>query len=727
MRMSIQVKVSGFLAILLALSFGLSGWLATRKTLETMDSVSSTFLSTLREAGQERAQNVFASFETGARGSLERGEMEIFADLLDELGQIAGVAEIGLTNAEGSIVFSSRPEQRGRAMDPGRFQGAVKSGEKLFEQKSEKSLLLARGHWLSADCLGCHAGSQAGDLGGVLFVNYDMTDVLLAEAEVSGATAAAIKQSVLTGVWTGIGGLSVACIGVYVLFGFLVRKPLESLREIMQAMGQGDLTRRLYMHRQDEIGDSAGAMDEMAERLNHMVRRLRRSGISLQGITSEVTSLSHRVDKSANLQAQRVSETSEAVRRIGESTNRVNEGVEQLAVSSGEVTSSSLEMASSIEEVALNSEKVAQAVEEVGGSILEMAASIREVAANASVLKDSAEITASSIAQMDVSIKEVEGNAVKSAAIADSVRRDAESGKSSLDATLEGIQAIGKAARTTSEVIQSLSGKAQNIGQVLSVIEEVTDQTNLLALNAAIIAAQAGEKGKGFAVVAEEIRELADRTGISTREITQMIQGIQRETRQAVEAIFVAEKKVQEGETLSRQTGDLLGRIFAGVQETSAQMERIAVATAQQAAGSRMIRQAMENISQLINESARATREQDGGASLITQAAEQIKELAAQVRLSTREQSEASRVIARAMENVSEKIAGIRTACEMQQRESNQIVAALGDIQASTGENVEATRGLQKVVGILGEETGVLQQEMAAFEITEESGEPTAI
>jgi methyl-accepting chemotaxis protein len=316
---------------------------------------------------------------------------------------------------------------------------------------------------------------------------------------------------------------------------------------------------------------------------------------------------------------------------------------------------------------------------------------------------------------------------VKSAAIADSVRRDAESGKSSLDATLEGIQAIGKAARTTSEVIQSLSGKAQNIGQVLSVIEEVTDQTNLLALNAAIIAAQAGEKGKGFAVVAEEIRELADRTGISTREITQMIQGIQRETRQAVEAIFVAEKKVQEGETLSRQTGDLLGRIFAGVQETSAQMERIAVATAQQAAGSRMIRQAMENISQLINESARATREQDGGASLITQAAEQIKELAAQVRLSTREQSEASRVIARAMENVSEKIAGIRTACEMQQRESNQIVAALGDIQASTGENVEATRGLQKVVGILGEETGVLQQEMAAFEITEESGEPTAI
>ena len=155
---------------------------------------------------------------------------------------------------------------------------------------------------------------------------------------------------------------------------------------------------------------------------------------------------------------------------------------------------------------------------------------------------------------MDVSIGQVETNANETARLSEQVSaRTPRRGVESLQKTLAGIDRIRSRASTPRGVIESLGQRIWEIGNILDVIDEVAEQTNLLALNAAIIAAQAGEHGKGFAVVADEIKDLAERTGASTKEISELIARMQEESRNAVGAMEQGVRHVQEGVELGRE------------------------------------------------------------------------------------------------------------------------------------------------------------------------------
>lgn len=515
--------------------------------------------------------------------------------------------------------------------------------------------------------------------------------------------------------------MTIMIIGLIALFSYFITasitRPLRNCVNFAKSMAGGRLDARLEVYGGGESADLAHAMNTMAESLHSMVSRIGSASEVLTSIDNNLENAARQVVSSAQMQERSVQETSQAVVQINRSVHEVYEGIDKLSESATETSASSLEMAATIEEIAMSAEKLEEAVEEVSSSITEMTSSIKEIGSSIVNLLDASTTTASSIAEMDATIKQVERNAMDAAAISETVRSDAEIGKVAVLEAIAGMQAIRASSQITSEVVETLSIRVNDIGAILSVIDEVAEQTNLLALNAAIIAAQAGEHGKGFAVVADEIRELAERTSSSTREIATVIKGVQEETRRAVDAISQAEDSISTGEKLSQRSGTALEKIVTGVQRAGIQVSEIARATVEQARGSQSIRDAMESVEEMVENIANSAREHSRGTDMISTAVERMKDLTVHVRTSTREQSRASNLIAQSTEDATSMVDQIREACRSQIDSSALISKSVNNIEGATFANSQATKVMHAAVADLTRQIDLLEKEMTGFKI----------
>jgi methyl-accepting chemotaxis protein len=206
-------------------------------------------------------------------------------------------------------------------------------------------------------------------------------------------------------------------------------------------------------------------------------------------------------------------------------------------------------------------------------------------------------------------------------------RDEVHSGISTMERATTGLNRINASIGSSAEIISALGQRADDIGKIIEVIDDLAEQTNLLALNAAIEAARAGEHGLGFAVVADEVRKLAEKSAQSTREISELIQSIQKEARKAVDNMEKSTGIVDEGITLGGDLSGALKKISSVVAEVYKFAQEIGAATTEQSHGSSQIAKATTRLNEITHEINSSVEEQASGAQAVVKAMEKMREL----------------------------------------------------------------------------------------------------
>lgn len=509
-----------------------------------------------------------------------------------------------------------------------------------------------------------------------------------------------------------------AVLFLFVFWMLAARKVVKRVNKLAYAMdrgAEGDMTVTMDSDADDELGLLSVNFNTMLQRLAATLTRVKSSVAELRTIAETVQAAANSGVSNAKIQADAVLETTEGVRAIDRSVTDVALSVEQLSRTAAENSSSILQMSASIEDVAEHMDALARAVEEVSASIVQTAAAEKEIGSNASTLMNDAMRTASLVAEMDTSIKQIEKSVMETAAISEEVIRDAEQGREAVESTITGIDEIRRSSRYVGETVATLSQRADHIGTIISVINDIAEQTKLLALNASIIAAQAGEHGKGFAVVANEIKELAKRTTNSTGEIGTIIMGLREESERAVAAIKHSELRITEGEKLSYRSGEALNKIVDGVKMSSGQVSDIARTAVEQAQASEHMRAAVDRVASKVEQIARATEEQAHGTGLIMDAAGRMKNLTSQVRQATQEQRNTGNFIVTSSAGMSQMIVTIRQACQIQTASTEKIVLAVDNLNTTSEGGMETTRIMDGTVSGLTRQIDELSEAMSGF------------
>ena len=199
--------------------------------------------------------------------------------------------------------------------------------------------------------------------------------------------------------------------------------------------------------------------------------------------------------------------------------------------------------------------RVKRATDQVASAAAELTAAAEQMEKGSADQSTQATHAATAMEEMSATVVEVAKSAADAAQTAKDVSGTAISGGSVVQQTVSGMRETSDAVKDAAKVIEKLGHSSRQIGEIVTVIDDIADQTNLLALNAAIEAARAGDQGRGFAVVADEVRKLAERTTGATGEITAMIRTIQGDTQKAVSSMEEGTRRVENGVALAREAG----------------------------------------------------------------------------------------------------------------------------------------------------------------------------
>lgn len=273
---------------------------------------------------------------------------------------------------------------------------------------------------------------------------------------------------------------------------------------------------------------------------------------------------------------------------------------------------------------------VKEAIQQLSSSATGIMAISAQQAAGATEQASAVQQATTTSEEIAVTAKQVAENARRVEGLAEQASRVSSHGVQAVDSAVAGMGRLKDQVQSIAEAMLDLGENSQKIGGIVAIIDEISDQTNLLALNAAIEAAGAGEAGKRFSVVANEVKRLAERTAVATRQIKSLIEAIQQAANGTIMLTEEGTKGVDAASTLVGRIAGELANISAMVHETTGAAREIKLSTQQQTTASEQMAATIAEVRDVATQVAASAQETTQAIAELTALAERLRELTAE-------------------------------------------------------------------------------------------------